>query len=1192
MNTLIRFFIITVLITTLSQIASAQTQYSDVTIEEARGLALGTDVRIKGIVTRANGRFSHIQDGDAAISTFQGSGEYNDAIGSGDVAPGDSIVIVGVTDEFNSLFQLSSITDHTVTSRGNPLPEPAEITLGDVGESYESELIMISGLSIDTDDAQFQGNTTYSLLENGTPNSNVTMRVVGNGDTELIGESIPDVFTFTGVLGQFSTSGDDGYQLVPRNVNDVLNEQMSEAFELAANGVTIICDAAAVGESGTVNSVTYTKRTKEQVTTSNAATTCTSGITDMSSLFELEFDFNEDISSWDVSDVTDMSLMFAGDAENMTSFNQDIGNWDVSKVTNMNRMFRMTDFNQDIGDWDVSNVTNTFNMFASFDENQPHPFNQDIGDWDVSSVTRMGQMFLNAQNFNQDISAWDVSSVETMISMFNGATSFNQDISSWNVSNVINMAFMFTNAVEFNQEIGNWDVSNVTLMGGMFDGAVKFNGYIGDWDVSNVTRMGQMFSGAKNFNQDISNWDVSEVFVMNSMFADTDAFNQDIGGWDVSKVEFMIGMFNDATAFNQDLSGWCVELITSKPDDFDTESGFVGEPEKQPVWGTCPFVPIDNPDFKLAENGVTVECDSADVGEVGSVGAVTYTKRRKDQITTENAATTCTSGITDMRSLFREKSNFNEDIGSWDVSSVTTMNSMFDRASSYDQDISNWDVSAVTTMRYMFREAYSFNQDLNTWNVGNVTNMGGMFSFASDFNGDIENWEVTNVIDMSSMFWNATSFNQNIGGWDVGQVTDMLFMFSSASVFNQDIGSWDVSAVTTMSSMFRGASAFNRSMDEWDVSQVQNMSNMFNNAVAFNQDIGGWDVSQVTDMSGMLQGATEFDQDIGNWNVGNVTDMGAMFSNASAFNQDIGGWDVSKVTDMGNLFYYSSAFDQNIGDWDVSQVTRMRAMFYNASVFNQDISGWDVSQVTNMNLMFVNSSAFNQDLSGWCVELIDTQPDRFDTDSGFFGQVEIQPQWGTCPSVPAAISLINPMDESVDVKARPIFEWNGSDGAESYHIQVSIDEGFSSLEIDSSGISGTAFEPLDDLESMTDYYWRVQAENGSGVSGWSDIYTFRTGMATSIDDDAGVPTEFSLAQNYPNPFNPSAVIEFGLPEAAEVRLDVYNMLGQRIATLVNEQRAAGRHQVQFNASKLSSGTYIYRIQAGEFLQTRKMMLIK
>ena len=121
----------------------------------------------------------------------------------------------------------------------------------------------------------------------------------------------------------------------------------------------------------------------------------------------------EDISSWDVSNVTDMSYVFAG----ATTFNQDIGSWDVSKVTNMWRMFC-----------------------------QASSFNQDIGSWDVSKVTDMRSMFFNAAAFNQDISSWDVSSVTDMKFMFAGATDFNQDISSWDVSNVTDFTDFIDNS--------------------------------------------------------------------------------------------------------------------------------------------------------------------------------------------------------------------------------------------------------------------------------------------------------------------------------------------------------------------------------------------------------------------------------------------------------------------------------------------------------------------------------------------------------------------------------------------------------------------------------------------------------------------------------------------------------------------------------------------------------------------------
>ncbi|MBN1637628.1 MAG: T9SS type A sorting domain-containing protein, partial [Ignavibacteriales bacterium] len=81
-------------------------------------------------------------------------------------------------------------------------------------------------------------------------------------------------------------------------------------------------------------------------------------------------------------------------------------------------------------------------------------------------------------------------------------------------------------------------------------------------------------------------------------------------------------------------------------------------------------------------------------------------------------------------------------------------------------------------------------------------------------------------------------------------------------------------------------------------------------------------------------------------------------------------------------------------------------------------------------------------------------------------------------------------------------------------------------------------------------------------------------------------------QNYPNPFNPSTVISYQLPVSSLVQIKVYNVLGQEIATLVNEEKPAGTHNVKFNASNLSSGIYFYRIEAGKFVETKKMVILK
>jgi hypothetical protein len=94
------------------------------------------------------------------------------------------------------------------------------------------------------------------------------------------------------------------------------------------------------------------------------------------------------------------------------------------------------------------------------------------------------------------------------------------------------------------------------------------------------------------------------------------------------------------------------------------------------------------------------------------------------------------------------------------------------------------------------------------------------------------------------------------------------------------------------------------------------------------------------------------------------------------------------------------------------------------------------------------------------------------------------------------------------------------------------------------------------------------------------------------DDGRGTMDEFALSQNYPNPFNPSTQIRFSLPSSHVTRLTVYDMLGREVAVLVNGSMPAGAHSVTFDASGLSSGTYIYRLEAGGQVLTRRMTLVK
>ena len=238
----------------------------------------------------------------------------------------------------------------------------------------------------------------------------------------------------------------------------------TNGFYIHENGVTIKCEDAQPGGTGDIaldgqNAIAYTKRTKAEIDidTIDPARTCTSGITDMSNMFENKTNFDGDISHWDTSSVDDMSYMFF----NADAFNQSIGEWDTSQVENMGSMFfGASAFNQPIGSWDTSQVENMGYMFFG-----ASAFNQPIGDWDTIAVKLMNHMFSGANTFNQPIGNWDTGAVTDMLWMFNNADSFSQDISNWCVSELSSkplkpVGFDRDTSTEWNQvRKPNWGAS-------------------------------------------------------------------------------------------------------------------------------------------------------------------------------------------------------------------------------------------------------------------------------------------------------------------------------------------------------------------------------------------------------------------------------------------------------------------------------------------------------------------------------------------------------------------------------------------------------------------------------------------------------------------------------------------------------------------------------------------------------------
>ncbi|MBN1302388.1 MAG: T9SS type A sorting domain-containing protein, partial [Melioribacteraceae bacterium] len=133
----------------------------------------------------------------------------------------------------------------------------------------------------------------------------------------------------------------------------------------------------------------------------------------------------------------------------------------------------------------------------------------------------------------------------------------------------------------------------------------------------------------------------------------------------------------------------------------------------------------------------------------------------------------------------------------------------------------------------------------------------------------------------------------------------------------------------------------------------------------------------------------------------------------------------------------------------------------------------------------------------------------------------------------------------------------------------------------------------DDFFIKTSYVGAFGGNNW--MLGWTALSNLGyTEMVTDVEETytSSTPDLYNLSQNYPNPFNPSTIIEFSLPKENYVKLSVFNILGQEVATLINGQRNAGVHSVSWNADNLTSGVYIYRLEAGANTITRKMTLLK
>jgi cyclophilin family peptidyl-prolyl cis-trans isomerase len=196
--------------------------------------------------------------------------------------------------------------------------------------------------------------------------------------------------------------------------------------------------------------------------------------------------------------------------------------------------------------------------------------------------------------------------------------------------------------------------------------------------------------------------------------------------------------------------------------------------------------------------------------------------------------------------------------------------------------------------------------------------------------------------------------------------------------------------------------------------------------------------------------------------------------------------------------------------------------------------------------------------------------------------------------------LISPPDSAVNVSTNPAFEWAPVNGAVSYTLQISTFGSFLNFVVNQPGITSTSYS-VNGLEENKKLYWRVRGATANYEGMFSQVFSFTTGSASSINENENLFT-YNLEQNYPNPFNPTTSIKYQLAKPGFVTLTIYNILGIEIAKLVNEEKSAGSYEVEYDIAQLpggtsdrggsSSGVYFYRLQADSYVETKKMVLMK
>lgn len=826
---------------------------------------------------------------------------------------------------------------------------------------------------------------------------------------------------------------------------------------------------------------------------------------------------------------------------------------------------------------------------------------------DLSNVTDMSNMFRGASKLNSDFTNWEVRTITDMTGLFFGATSFNGDISSWEVGQVKNMQTMFFNATSFNKNLNDWDVSKVTNMRSIFNGATAFNGVIKDWTVSSVEDLSNAFFNATSFNGEIGGWNVSSATDMSGLLENATVFNQSLGSWNIESVNLMNRMFDDSglSADNYDatLTGWSGLTLQN-----DVTLGADGleycnsQADRQSIIDTynwtingdsfaCP--PPEGADQRiLVGNGSPYEFSGADFGvtEAGYSVAI-------ESLPAEGTLFASGSAATAGQVLTVEEINSGE--LSWDS------------PGEYGYEYTSFSFRERNTSDTPANEANTMTIDLGATTV--------------ELNGK-EGWRfLTNPSD-------GESFEDLLGPlWIRGVMgsDDPGASFPNLYILDQLNYQWQVPSA--MSETTEAGQAFITYVFSDDDNNSSNDG--FPKTLSSGQNWQDLDGSYT--YSGLDYDSNGSTSNPDNWYlIGNPHPIALNFCSMwSTSSNDIANnftvWDPaagggngdyvnrSCAEVMGKIAPFQSFWIRTTGDDPRLRIPKDSYRAGTVDGFfkqgNEDGNQIIVRlNVTGPNKLFANSTGILLNDEG--EDGLDWQDAPKLSPAGLanrylsfhsLGEKSMTFAMNALPLDPlrreGQISI--PLDIQTTESGRFTMDWALPEMqafSGSYYLRdnetgevVELREGLTySFEItDERAIQTKGSQASNPMSDIADEQPSVYLASSGGSEARFELLITTSGV-DGLTELGATPEDFILAQNYPNPFNPITQISYHLPQTSEVLLEVYDLTGRSVATLVDEQMAAGRHTIGFDATGLSSGVYIYRLQVGSQIISRKLTVVK